>query len=145
VSTYDFPHLADGKAIPYGVYDIADDSAWVSVGVDHDTCVFSVATIERWWEEVGRHKYPNATSLLITADGGGSNGHRPWRWKFELARFATATGLNVTVAHYPPGTSKWNKVEHRLFSRITGNWRGKPLTTYQTVVNLIGCGSSGVS
>jgi transposase len=137
VSTYDFPHLADGKAIPYGVYDLGDDSAWVSVGVDHDTSVFAVATIEKWWEQVGRHKYPGATSLLITADGGGSNGHRPWRWKHELARLAAATGLEITVAHYPPGTSKWNKVEHRLFSRITLNWRGRPLTTYQTVVNLI--------
>ncbi len=137
VSTYDFPHLADGKAIPYGVYDIADDSAWVSVGVDHDTSVFAVATIEKWWEQLGRDKYPNATTLLITADGGGSNGHRPWLWKSELARLAETTGLTIIVAHYPPGTSKWNKIEHRLFSRITGNWRGRPLTTYQTVVNLI--------
>jgi len=137
VSTYDFGHLADGKAIPYGVDDLGDDSAWVSVGVDHDTSVFAVATIEKWWDQLGRDKYPNATTLLITADGGGSNGHRPWRWKSELARFAAATGLTVTVAHYPPGTSKWNKIEHRLFSRITLNWRGRPLTTYQTVVNLI--------
>lgn len=137
VSTYDFPHLADGKAIPYGVYDLGDDSAWVSVGVDHDTSVFAVATIEKWWDQLGRHKYPNATQLLITADGGGFNGHRPWQWKFELARLSAATGLAITVAHYPPGTSKWNKVEHRLFSRITLNWRGRPLTTYQTVVNLI--------
>ena len=137
VSTYDFPDSADGKAIPYGVYDIADDSAWVSVGVDHDTSVFAVATIETWWHQMGRDKYPNARRLLITADGGGSNGHRPWLWKHELARLAAATGLDITVAHYPPGTSKWNKIEHRLFSRITGNWRGRPLTTYQTVVNLI--------
>src|SRR6266498_1189811 len=126
VSTYDFPHLADGKAIPYGVYDIADDSAWVSVGVDHDTSVFAVATIEAWWEQIGKEKYPNARRILITANGGGSNGHRPWLWKRELA-----------VCHYPPGTSKWNKIEHRLFSRITLNWRGRPLETYQTVVNLI--------
>ena len=137
VSTYDFPDSADGKAIPYGVYDIADDSAWVSVGVDHDTSVFAVATIEKWWHQMGRDKYPNARRLLITADGGGSNGHRPWLWKHELAQLAAATGLDITVAHYPPGTSKWNKIEHRLFSRITGNWRGRPLTTYQTVVNLI--------
>ena len=137
VSTYDFPQLADGKAIPYGVYDIGDDSAWVSVGVDHDTSVFAVATIEKWWDQLGRDKYPAATTLLITADGGGSNGHRPWLWKSELARLAKSTGLTIIVAHYPPGTSKWNKVEHRLFSRITGNWRGRPLTTYQTVVNLI--------
>jgi transposase len=137
VSTYDFPALADGKAIPYGVYDIADDSAWVAVGVDHDTSVFAVATIEAWWREMGRRKYPNARRLLITADGGGSNGHRPWLWKFELARLSAATGLEITVCHYPPGTSKWNKIEHRLFSRITVNWRGRPLETYQTVVNLI--------
>jgi len=137
VSTYDFPDFADGKAIPYGVYDIADDSAWVSVGVDHDTSVFAVATIAAWWEKMGRHKYPNARRLMVTADGGGSNGHRPWLWKHELAKLAKATGLQINVCHYPPGTSKWNKIEHRLFSRITGNWRGRPLTTYQTVVNLI--------
>jgi transposase len=137
VSTYDFPDLAAGKAIPYGVYDIADDSAWVSVGVDHDTSVFAVATIEQWWEQMGKVKYPNARQLLITADGGGSNGHRPWLWKFEIARLAAATGLDITICHYPPGTSKWNKIEHRLFSRITANWRGRPLETYQTVVSLI--------
>jgi hypothetical protein len=137
VSTYDFPHLADGKAIPYGVYDIADDSAWVSVGVDHDTSVFAVATIEAWWEQIGKEKYPNAQRILITADGGGSNRHRPWLWKRELARLSAVIGLEITVCHYPPGTSKWNKIEHRLFSRITLNWRGRPLETYQTVVNLI--------
>jgi hypothetical protein len=137
VSTYDFPHLADGKAIPYGVYDIADDSAWVSVGVDHDTSVFAVATIEAWWNEMGREKYPYARRILITADGGGSNGHRPWLWKLELARLSAAIGLEIVVCHYPPGTSKWNKIEHRLFSRVTLNWRGRPLETYQTVVNLI--------
>lgn len=137
VSTYDFPQLAEGKTIPYGVYDIADDSAWVSVGVNHDTSVFAVATIEQWWHQMGQKKYPNARQLLITADGGGSNGHRPWLWKHELARLAAATGLDITVCHYPPGTSKWNKVEHRLFSRITCNWRGRPLETYQTIVNLI--------
>jgi len=137
VSTYDFPDLAEGKAIPYGVYDLADDSAWVSVGVNHDTSVFAVATIEEWWRQMGSQKYPNARRLLITADGGGSNGHRPWLWKHELARLAAATGLDITVCHYPPGTSKWNKIEHRLFSRITCNWRGRPLETYQTIVNLI--------
>jgi len=137
VNTYDCPDLAEGKAIPYGVYDLADDNAWVSVGVDHDTSVFAVATIEQWWQQMGQHKYPDATRLLITADGGGSNGHRPWLWKFELARLAATTGLDITVCHYPPGTSKWNKIEHRLFSRITGNWRGRPLETYQTVVSLI--------
>ena len=137
VSTYDFPSSADGKAIPYGVYDLADDSAWVSVGVDHDTSVFAVATIETWWNEMGKKKYPDATRLLITADGGGSNGHRPWLWKHELARFARTAGLEIVICHYPPGTSKWNKIEHRLFSRITLNWRGRPLETFQTVVNLI--------
>ncbi len=137
VSTYDFPHLAEGKAIPYGVYDLADNSGWVSVGLDHDTSVFAVATIEQWWLQMGRQKYPNARRLLITADGGGSNGHRPWLWKYELARLAQATGLDITVCHYPPGTSKWNKIEHRLFSRITANWRGRPLETYQTIVSLI--------
>lgn len=137
VNTYDFPHLADGKAIPYGVYDIGDDSAWVSVGVDHDTSPFAVATIAKWWNKMGAPKYPDATRLLITADGGGSNGHRPWLWKHELARLAAATGLGITVAHFPPGTSKWNKIEHRLFSRITLNWRGRPLTSYQTIVSLI--------
>ena len=137
VSTYDFPHLADAKAIPYGVYDIGDDSAWVGVGIDHDTSVFAVATIEAWWNQMGKTRYPNATRLLITADGGGSNGHRPWLWKYELHRLAKATGLDITVAHYPPGTSKWNKVEHRLFSRITANWAGRPLETLQTVVALI--------
>jgi hypothetical protein len=137
VSTYDFPSDADGKAIPYGIYDLADDSAWVSVGVDHDTSVFAVATIEKWWQQMGQAKYPQARQLVITADGGGSNGHRPWLWKHELGRLAAATGLEIIVCHYPPGTSKWNKIEHRLFSRITGNWRGRPLTTYQTIVNLI--------
>lgn len=137
VSTYDFPGQADGKAIPYGVYDLTDNSAWVSVGIDHDTSVFAVATIEKWWLRFGKEKYPDAHRILITADGGGSNGHRPWLWKFELARLAKTTGLHITICHYPPGTSKWNKIEHRLFSRITHNWRGRPLETYQTIVNLI--------
>jgi hypothetical protein len=137
VSTYDFPGQADGKAIPYGVYDLTDDSAWVSVGVDHNTSVFAVATIRKWWQQMGKDKYPTTRRILITADGGGSNGHRPWLWKFELAKLAATTGLDITVCHYPPGTSKWNKIEHRLFSRITHNWRGRPLETYQTIVNLI--------
>jgi hypothetical protein len=111
VSTDDFPSSADGKAIPYGVYDLADDSAWVSVGVDHDTSVFAVATITEWWTRMGAAKYPSATRLLITAGGGGSNGHRPWLWKHELATLAAATGLEITSCHYPPGTSKWNKIE----------------------------------
>lgn len=137
VSTYNFPSQAEGKAIPYGVYDLNDNSAWVSVGIDHDTSVFAVATIDKWWQQFGKEKYPDARRILITADGGGSNGHRPWLWKFELARLAKKTGLHITVCHYPPGTSKWNKIEHRLFSRITHNWRGRPLETYQTIVNLI--------
>jgi transposase len=137
VSTYDFPEQADGKAIPYGVYDLAHNSAWVSVGIDHDTSVFAVATIDKWWQHMGKKKYPNAHRIFITADGGGSNGHRLWLWKHELARLATTTGLDIIVSHYPPGTSKWNKIEHRLFSRITQNWRGRPLETYQTIVNLI--------
>jgi Rhodopirellula transposase DDE domain len=137
VSTYDFPNQADGKAIPYGVYDLTDNSAWVSVGIDHDTSVFAVETIGKWWQHMGKAKYPHARRIFITADGGGSNGHRPWLWKYELAQLATATGLEIIVSHYPPGTSKWNKIEHRLFSRITQNWRGRPLETYQTVVNLI--------
>lgn len=137
VSTYDFPSEADGKAIPYGVYDVTDNSAWVSVGIDHDTSVFAVATIQKWWQSMGKEKYPDTRRIFITADGGGSNGHRPWLWKRELARLAATTGLEIIVSHYPPGTSKWNKIEHRLFSRITQNWRGRPLETYQTVVNLI--------
>lgn len=137
VSTYDFPQQADGKAIPYGVYDLAHNSAWVSVGIDHDTSVFAVATITKWWQHMGKKKYPHARRIFITADGGGSNGHRLWLWKHELARLATTTGLDIIVSHYPPGTSKWNKIEHRLFSRITQNWRGRPLETYQTIVNLI--------
>jgi hypothetical protein len=137
VSTYDFPSDADGKAIPYGVYDVTDNSAWVSVGIDHDTSIFAVATIQKWWQSMGKKKYPEAHRIFITADGGGSNGHRPWLWKHELARLAAATGLEIIVCHYPPGTSKWNKIEHRLFSRITQNWRGRPLETYQTIVNLI--------
>jgi transposase len=137
VSTYDFPDRADGKAIPYGVYDLTNNSAWVSVGIDHDTSVFAVATIEKWWQRMGKEKYPHARRIFITADGGGSNGHRLWLWKHELARLAATTGLEIIVSHYPPGTSKWNKIEHRLFSRITQNWRGRPLETYQTIVNLI--------
>jgi hypothetical protein len=137
VSTYDFPEQAGGKAIPYGVYELAHNSAWVSVGIDHDTSVFAVATIDKWWQHMGRKKYPNTRRIFITADGGGSNGHRLWLWKHELARLATTTVLDIIVSHYLPGTSKWNKIEHRLFSRITQNWRGRPLETYQTIINLI--------
>ena len=117
MSTYDFPDQADGKAIPYGVYDLTDNSAWVSVGIDHDTAVFAVATIEKWWEHMGKKKYLNARRIFITADGGGSNGHRPWLWKHELARLATATGLEIIVSHYPPGTSKWSRGRDRPYGR----------------------------
>jgi hypothetical protein len=119
------------------VYDLADNSAWVSVGIDHDTAQFAVATIRKWWEEMGREKYPHARRLMITADCGGSNGNRPWLWKLELAKFAAETGLEIVVCHFPSGTSKWNKIEHRLFSMISVNWRGRPLTTFATVVSLI--------
>jgi hypothetical protein len=117
VSTYDFPSEADGKAIPYGIYDLTDNSAWVSVGIDHDTSVFAVATIRKWWQHMGKVKYPNARQIFITADGGGSNGHRPWLWKYELARLATETGLEIVVSHYPPGTSKWSRGRDRPHGR----------------------------
>ena len=137
VNTHDFPSLADGKAIPYGVYDIADDSAMVSVGIDHDTAQFSVAAIQAWWEQLGKARYPAATRLVITADCGGSNGNRTRLWKTELQRLADLTGLEITVCHFPPGTSKWNKIEHRLFSFISKNWRGQPLVSYEVIINLI--------
>ncbi len=138
VSIYDFIDPEVGKAIPYGIYDVGANQGWVSVGTDHDTAAFAVATIRRWWETTGRVAYPEATRLLISADGGGSNGYRSRAWKVELAHFARHTGLEVTVCHLPPGTSKWNKIEHRLFSHISINWRGRPLTTHQVVVDLIG-------
>ena len=137
VNTHDFPSLAAGKAIPYGIYDIADDSAMVSVGIDHDTAQFSVAAIQAWWEQLGHARYPDATQLVITADCGGSNGNRTRLWKLELQRLADETGLEIEVCHFPPGTSKWNKIEHRLFSFITMNWRGKPLVSLETIINLI--------
>jgi len=137
VSTYDFPRMADGKAIPYGVYDIADNSAMVSVGIDRDTAQFSVAAIRAWWEQFGHVRYPNAKQLVITADCGGSNGNRTRLWKTELQKLADQTGLEIVVCHFPPGTSKWNKVEHRLFSFISKNWRGQPLISYEVIINLI--------
>jgi hypothetical protein len=137
VNTHDFPDKQLGKAIPYGVYDLAADAGWVSVGADHDTAAFAVATIRRWWQAVGADRYPHAKQLLITADAGGSNGYRTRLWKAELAAFAAETGLAVTVCHFPPGTSKWNKIEHRLFSRISSNWRGETLTSHEVVVDLI--------
>jgi hypothetical protein len=126
-----------GRANPYGVYDIHDDSAWVSVGISGDTAEFAVESIRRWWNSMGHDRYPDAKQLLVTADCGGSNGYRTRLWKLELQRLADELGIPVTVCHFPPGTSKWNKIEHRLFSFITMNWRGKPLRTYQTIVNLI--------
>ena len=138
VDVHDFPDPDIGKAIPYGVYDIGANEGFVSVGDDHDTSAFAVATIGRWWDTMGRPSYPNATRLLITADAGGSNGHRVHLWKVELAKLAERTGLAITVCHFPPGTSKWNKIEHRLWSNVTMNWRGRPLTSHEVIVNLIG-------
>jgi hypothetical protein len=135
---HDFPDDAIGKAIPYSVYDLTRDEAWVSVGRDHDTPAFAVASIRQWWRTMGCKAYPAARELLITADAGGSNGYRARAWKVELQEFADETALRITVCHFPPGTSKWNKIEHQLFCHITQNWRGRPLTTYHTVVNLIG-------
>jgi len=135
---HDFPHDAIGKAIPYGVYDMARNEAYVNVGRDHDTPAFAVASIRRWWTTMGRAAYPSAKSLFITADAGGSNGYRLRAWKAELQKFADDFDLIVRVSHFPPGTSKWNKIEHRLFCHITENWRGKPLRTFETVVQLIG-------
>jgi hypothetical protein len=137
VRVHDFIDKDLGKVIPYGVYDTARNEAWVSVGVEHDTAEFAVATLERWWREMGKKAYPDATELLVTADGGGSNSPRTKLWKVELQRFADASGLDVSVCHFPPGTSKWNKIEHRLFSQITQNWRGRPLVSRETVVSLI--------
>ncbi len=137
VDVHDFPDPEVGKAIPYGVYDVGANEGFVSVGDDADTAAFAVATIRRWWDEVGRVAYPGATRLLITADAGGSNGYRNRLWKLELGRLATDIGLHITVCHFPPGTSKWNKIEHRLFSAISMNWRGRPLTSHQVIVNLI--------
>ena len=138
VRVHDFPTDAQGKAIPYGVYDMARNEAWVSVGRDHDTPAFAVASIRHWWRRMGRRAYPDARALYITADAGGSNGYRVRAWKYELQRLADATRLTIQVSHFPPGTSKWNKIEHRLFCHITANWRGTPLTTYETIVDRIG-------
>jgi Rhodopirellula transposase DDE domain len=138
VDVHDFPSDSVGKAIPYGVYDVAANDGFVSVGVDHDTPVFAVTSIEAWWKQVGSKRYPNAREIFITADAGGSNSYRSNVWKNELQRVADKLDLSIHVSHFPPGTSKWNKVEHRLFSFISVNWRGRPLRTFQTVVNLIG-------
>jgi transposase len=135
--THDFPSDSAGSAIPYGVYDVTADAGWVNVGTDHDTAAFAVESIRRWWNAAGGSEYPAARRLLITADAGGSNGYRTRAWKAELAALAAETGLEITVCHFPPGTSKWNKVEHRLFSHITMNWRGRPLTSHDVVINSI--------
>jgi len=137
VSTHDFPDRELGKAIPYGVYDLAANAGWVNVGTDHDTAAFAAESIRRWWNAAGRGDYPQARRLLITADAGGSNGYRARAWKTELAALAAETELEITVCHLPPGTSKWNKIEHRLFSHITMNWRGRPLTSHEVIVNSI--------
>ena len=137
VKVHDFIDKDLGKANPYGVYDVANDTGWVSVGTDHDTASFAVATIASWWRQVGQGLHPNASRLLISADGGGSNGYRTRLWKTELAAFAASTGLRITVCHLPPGTSKWNKIEHRLFSHISMNWRGRPLTSHEVIVETI--------
>src|SRR5947209_9969471 len=138
VRVHDFLDRQLGKAIPYGVYDVAANQGWVSVGIHHDTAAFAVASVRHWWEQMGRPTYPTATELLITADSGGSNGSHTRLWKTELQRLADETGLRISVCHFPPGTSKWNAIEHRLFCHITQNWRGRPLVSLEVIVNLIG-------
>jgi len=142
VNVHDFIDPKLGRAVPYGVYDIADNKGWVSVGTDHDTASFAVEAIRRWWLMMGHERYPQASRLLITADGGGSNGHRVRLWKIELQQLANELAIPITVCHLPPGTSKWNKIEHRLFSFITLNWRGKPLRSFRTIVQLIAATST---
>jgi transposase len=142
VRTHDFKDKKLGKAIPYGIYDLADDAGWVNVGIDHDTAQFAVASIKGWWEHLGRERYPDARVLTITADSGGSNSHRIRLWKTELQKLADETQLAIQVCHFPPGTSKWNRIEHRLFSFISMNWRGKPLVSLQVIINLIAATST---
>ena len=137
VNVYDFLSGAKGRATPYGVYDIGKDEGWVNVGADKDTAVFAVESIRRWWNTMGQENYPEATELIITADGGGSNGSRIRLWKTQLQDFCNEIQIPIAVSHFPPGTSKWNKIEHRLFSFISMNWRGKPLTSFETILNLI--------
>jgi hypothetical protein len=137
VRVHDFQDQTLGKAIPYGIYDMVHNQGWVNVGIDHDTAQFAAASIRRWWTRMGHRRFPRATQLLITADGGGSNSHRSRLWKVSLQRLADELALKLHVCHFPPGTSKWNKVEHRLFSFITQNWRGKPLVSLQAIINLI--------
>jgi len=142
VRTHDFPSQAHGRAIPYGIYDLANNEGWVSVGIDHDTAAFAVASIRGWWEQLGAERFPGTSTLTITADCGGSNGNRTRLWKTELQRLADETGLAVRVCHFPPGTSKWNKIEHRLFSFISINWRAKPLISRQVIIDLIAATST---
>ncbi len=137
VNGHDFPDPTIPRAFPYGIYDLGRNTGFVNIGTDHDTAAFAVASIKGWWRHEGKRLYPKARSLLITADGGGSNGYRIRLWKYELQKLANFIGLAITVCHFPPGTSKWNKVEHRLFSFISSNWRGEPLRDYETIVNLI--------
>ncbi len=137
VNVYDYRSIADGKAVPYGIYDVVHNSGFVNVGIDHETAEFAVESIRRWWRSIGSGLYPTSQELLIVADGGGSNGVRNRLWKMQLQQFATETGLRITVCHLPPATSKWNTIEHRLFSYISINWRGKPLTSFETVIELI--------
>ncbi len=138
VRVHDFPDKELGKAIPYGVYDVTSNQGWVSVGTDHDTAEFAMETIRRWWLQMGSKSYPGAREVLILADGGGSNGSRTKLWKMALQKLADETGIAISVCHFPPGTSKWNKIEHRMFCHITENWRGKPLVSHEVIVNLIG-------
>ena len=138
VNVYDYPHLGEGPAIPYGAYDVLRNQGFVNVGMSHETAEFAVESLRRWWKLFGRRHYPRARRLLLCADGGGSNGARNRAWKYHLQQFADQMGFEVTVCHYPPGTSKWNKIEHRMFSFISLNWKGRPLVSYETVVNLIG-------
>ena len=137
VNVYDFEYLSKGKAIPYGIYEILKNNGFVNVGISHDTSEFAVESINQWWRNIGKKNYPKAKALLICADGGGSNASRSKLWKFYLQKFANKTGLKITVCHFPPGTSKWNKIEHKMFSFISMNWRGKPLTNYELIINLI--------
>jgi len=137
VSIHDFMDKELGKVAPYCIYDLKHNVAWVNVGTDHDTAMFAVESIRRWWNMMGKERYPEATRLMITADSGGSNGSRIRLWKVELQKFANETGMEIHVSHFPPGTSKWNKIEHRLFSAISLNWRGRPLINHEVIVNLI--------
>ncbi len=137
MNVYDYTSLADGKAVPYGIYDVIHNNGFINVGIDHDTAEFAVESIRRWWRHIEKRLYPKARELLITADGGGSNGTRNRLWKYELQKLADETYLTITICHFPPATSKWNKIEHRLFSFISINWRAKPLISLETVIELI--------